>query len=151
MTALTLTRTYLATATTGLLTGLARAYPSVELPWKDNAPAASCVPEGLYTLMPYNSPSHGPTWYIENQTLGIGGGGENRSFCEIHAANWSRQLLGCIAIGLEGQPMYDPTTGLVEPAVEDSRPAIEQLLDDLTPLSSGHTLNITSSDGPPPG
>jgi hypothetical protein len=149
MTALVIKRTYLPTATTGQMTGTPRPYSTVELAWADNAPDKSCVPEGTYDLIPYNSPTHGPTWYLQNSDLGVGGAGAARSFCELHAANFARQLLGCIAAGLEGAPMLDAATGQVSPAVEDSRPAIAQLLEDLGAMSVGHTLTITSDAGPP--
>lgn len=150
MTTLTLERVYQQDATTGLFTVTALIYASVELRWDNNLPDKSCVPEGTYELVPYDSPKHGPTWYLKNEALGVGGADTTRSFCELHAANFARQLEGCIALGLMGNPMFDPATGEVSPAVEDSRPAIAQLLADLTPMSYGHTLNITSADGPPP-
>jgi hypothetical protein len=149
MSILTLTRVYQRMATTGLLTAEGLIYSTVELPWKDNAPDVSCVPEGTYDLIPYDSPKHGPTWYLSNATWDVGGKGAARSFCEIHAANFPRQLEGCIAAGLMGDPMYDPTTGRVGPAVEDSQAAIGQLLTDLGPMSTGHKLIITSTSGPP--
>lgn len=149
MTALAIKRTYLPDATTGQMTGTPRAYATVELKWADNAEGQSCVPEGTYDLIPYDSPTHGPTWYLKNDALGVGGSGAARSFCELHAANFARQLLGCIAAGLEGAPMFDPATGQVSPAVEDSRPAIAQLLQDLGPMTAGHTLTISSDGGPP--
>lgn len=123
---------------------------SIEPPWKDNIPDQSCVPPGIYTLMPYNSPTHGPTWYLQNADDTIGGKGAMRSYCELHSANWARQLLGCIAFGLEGQPMFDPLTNIVEPAVEQSHDAIEALLQALGPLSTGNTLTIQYADGVAP-
>jgi len=146
---LTLNRTYLSDATTGQLSGSGCTYSTVELRWDNNAEGQSCVPEGVYDLIPYNSLTHGPTWYLLNSALGVGGAGAARSFCELHAANFARQLLGCIAAGLQGAPMYDPVTGQVSPAVEDSRPAIAQLLQDLGAMSAGHTLTIQSEKGPP--
>lgn len=120
---------------------------SIELPWRNNEPNTSCVPAGIYSLIPYLSPKHGATWCLHNPALGIYGtdpvphGG--RDHCEIHSANFAEQLLGCIALGLEGQPMYDPLTGKVEPAVEDSKPAIARLHTILGEMSIGHTLEIT--------
>jgi Family of unknown function (DUF5675) len=149
MTTLTLTRVYQRVATTGLLTIDGLTYSTVELPWQDNTPDVSCVPEGVYDLIPYDSPKHGPTWYLENATWDVGGKGAARSFCELHAANFARQLEGCIAAGLMGDPMYDPVSGIVTPAVEESQPAIKQILADLGPMSTGHKLIITSASGPP--
>jgi Family of unknown function (DUF5675) len=138
-------------ATTGELTAGDRLFFTIEQPWRNNAPMTSCVPAGMYFLVPYNSPTHGPTWCLRNVVLGVMGcdvltsaqiAVGMRNMIEIHSANWAEQLEGCIALGLEGQPMLDPMTGTVEPAVENSRDAVEELLTILTPLSTGHTLTI---------
>lgn len=123
---------------------------SIEPPWQDNIPDKSCVPPGIYTLMPYNSPTHGPTWYLQNEDDTIGGKGAMRSYCELHSANWARQLEGCIAFGLDDVPMVDPMTNTVAPAVENSRDAIEKLLECLTPMSTGNTLTIEYAPGVTP-
>lgn len=146
---LTLTRTYLSDSTTGTCMVSTQTFCTIEQPWRNNEKGASCVPEGAYQLIPYNSPSHGATWYLSNQELGVGGPEANRSFCELHAANWARQLQGCIAFGLTNTPMFDPSTGIVEPAVENSRAAILDLIEILGSMSSGHTLTIGSATGVP--
>jgi hypothetical protein len=115
---------------------------SLELPWKNNEKDVSCVPSGVYQLIPYTSPKHDSTWYLENAELGVGGYGVERSFCEIHSANWARQLEGCIALGLEDQPMFDPIEGAVVPAVEQSMLAINRIKNVLGVGSNGHTLTI---------
>ena len=150
---LTLTRKYGDMATTGTLTDMAGSFTfyTVELPWADNHADQSCVPEGLYELVPYESPKHGPTWCLHNPSLGIYSGTPQgvvnfRAYCEIHAANWAEQLLGCIALGLEGQPTFDPITGRVEPAVEESRDAVARFLEILGPMSTGHMLSITHAE-----
>jgi Family of unknown function (DUF5675) len=136
-------------ACTGILTfdGAPERFYSIELPWRNNDKGASCVPAGTYDLIPYNSPKHGPTWCLHNPLLNVYGtepvpaGG--RDHCEIHSANFARQLLGCIALGEDEQPMLDPSTGSVVAAVEGSRDAIARLLTILGPMSQGHTLTIT--------
>lgn len=152
MISLKLTRTQsLVNGTTGYVDlPTARRLYTIEPPWLNDQADQSCVPAGIYTLMPYNSPTHGPTWYLENAELGVGGAGAQRSYCELHSANWARQLLGCIAFGEGGQPMFDPLTNIVEPAVEQSRDAIEILLAALGPLSTGNTLEIVYADGAAP-
>jgi hypothetical protein len=124
---------------------------TLELPWRNNEPSNSCVPLGKYDLIEYDSPSHGPTWCLRNPDLKVMGrdilssdqvAAGYRSMCELHSANWSRQLLGCIALGMDDQPMLDPTTGVVEPAVEGSRDAVGFLIAKLGALTSGHTLTI---------
>lgn len=137
-------------ATTGRLSVADAAYFTIEQPWNYNIKDRSCVPPGVYELIPYQSPAHGPTWCLHNPGQNIYGRGAvpngGRTYCEIHSANWAAQLLGCIALGLDGQPMYDPSTGLVEPAVEDSRDAYAHFLALLGPMTSGHLLTITQGE-----
>jgi hypothetical protein len=71
-----------------------------------------------------------------------------RSGCELHSANWAEQLLGCIALGLDDQPMYDPLTGRVEPSIEKSRDAVYELLTELG-HQMGHFLTIEEVNGVP--
>jgi hypothetical protein len=115
---------------------------SLELPWKNNEKDVSCVPPGVYNLIPYTSPKHDSTWYLENASLGVGGSGAERSYCEIHSANWASQLEGCIALGLEDAPMYNPQEGEVVPAVEQSALAINRIKNVLGIGSNGNTLTI---------
>lgn len=122
---------------------------TIEQPWRDNQKGVSCVPMGLYELVPYLSPTHGATWCLHNPPLGIYAGfgpraapPGGRDFCELHSANWARQLEGCIALGIEGRPLYDPSTGHCMPAVEKSCDAIQELVLFLGRLSHGHTLSI---------
>ena len=147
---LTLTRSsYTTLATCGRLDIGAELLYTLEQPWRNNETGCSCVPDGEYDLIPFVSPKHGPTWCLDNPALGVTSDGrENtRSRCELHAANWAEQLQGCIALGTDDQPMYDPLTGLVEPAIENSRDAIAELLKLLTPGSSGHRLLIKPDEG----
>lgn len=126
-----------------------RSWFTIEQPWRGNDQGASCVPPGEYELIPYESPTHGPTWCLHNPQLNIYAGFGmrraalgGRDFCELHSANWARQLKGCIALGQEGQPLYDPSTGRCMPAVERSCDAIQELVLFLGRLSCGHTLSI---------
>jgi hypothetical protein len=135
-----------AQATVGTMATDEQEYFTLELSWDNNAPDKSCVPAGIYDLIPYDSPTHGATWRLHNPSLNVYGTGlvpeGGRSEVEIHSANWCRQLLGCIALGLEGQPMLDPMTGCVEPAVENSRDAVAMLIAELGAMSYGHSLTI---------
>jgi hypothetical protein len=132
---LTIKRTYGDFATTGTCQVGGRSLFTIELPWKDNESGVSCVPEGVYDLVPYESPTHGPTWVLSAP-------GFTRSYCELHSGNWSEQLEGCIAFGMAAQPMYDPYTGKVGPALEESKDAIAYLIETLGSMSTGHTLSI---------
>lgn len=65
---------------------------TVELAWKDNASNVSRIWEGNYTCRHWNSKKHPDTLILEPT--------EPRTGILIHIANFSRELLGCIAVGL---------------------------------------------------
>ncbi len=65
---------------------------TLELPDKDNQLRKSCIPEGEYWVEKRNSPKYGDHFHI----LDVPG----RTLILIHNANFVRQLLGCIAVGL---------------------------------------------------
>ena len=73
-----------------------------ELPWKNNIPNLSCVPEGEYMAKWLYSPSHGTELY---HLIDVPG----RKVIEIHAGNWcgdtekgyKSDVLGCIILGRE--------------------------------------------------
>jgi len=102
---------------------------TVEPPWKDNLPGLSCVPAGGYPLVLGMFHRGGyPTYEVD----GVPG----RDGIKFHAANWARELQGCIAPGtgrgiLRGRP-----------AVLRSRLALQRMLDALEGLDST-TIYIT--------
>jgi len=65
---------------------------SIERGWEDNKRGISCIPAGVYTLKLEWSPRfRKKLWEIY--------GVPNRSETKFHAANFARQLEGCIALG----------------------------------------------------
>ena len=64
---------------------------TLELPWKDNRRNVSCVPAGVYNARQYDSPEHGPVILLDDVP--------ERTWVEIHAGNFTRQILGCILVG----------------------------------------------------
>ncbi len=64
---------------------------TLELPDIDNQRNISCIPEGEYEYKLYQSPKHGTVLHIQDV--------DNRSMIEIHAGNYTRQILGCILPG----------------------------------------------------
>jgi hypothetical protein len=92
-------------------------FVTIELPWRNNQQGISCIPKGIYTVRKFISPSHGLCFLVVNVP--------GRSMCEIHAANFSRQLRGCIAPGkihtdIDGDKLRDVT---------ESRDTLKHLLD----------------------
>lgn len=73
---------------------------TVEKEWLDNEARISCIPAGLYKLKKVVSPKYGKCYCLVNAALGVTyNGPSQRTHILIHAANWPRQLLGCIAPG----------------------------------------------------
>ncbi len=65
---------------------------SIERGWLDNKKRVSCIPIGHYTArLEWSNKFKKMLWEIY--------GVPNRSECKFHAANYSRQLNGCIALG----------------------------------------------------
>lgn len=64
---------------------------TLELPWFDNQTGVSCVPAGIYDAVKYVSPSKGDVVLLKDV--------EGRTWIEIHAGNYTRQIRGCILVG----------------------------------------------------
>jgi len=96
---LLLTRTYQGSNTLGQLDVLSdsgdivETYYTLELPWKNNQRRVSCIPVGNYQMKKHNSPKFGKVFWLHNVP--------DRSEILIHPANYTRQLLGCIAVGMD--------------------------------------------------
>jgi hypothetical protein len=65
---------------------------TMELPYKDNQHKISCIPPGSYVVKKRYSQKYGWHFHITDVP--------NRDMILIHSANYSRQLLGCIAVGM---------------------------------------------------
>lgn len=126
---LLLLRTYHPTGVNGVLlldgTELCK---TIELPWRQNAPRISCIPEGIYRVRKrYSLRFH---WHFE--LVGVPG----RSAILLHPANdAARELKGCIAPVLRH-------TGEGKGSL--SRIALERLKERLYPLlEKGYELQLT--------
>ena len=64
---------------------------SLEKPWHDNKTDISCIPAGSYECAVIDSPHFGKVYGLKEV--------KDRTDVLIHAANWERQLKGCIALG----------------------------------------------------
>ena len=96
---LLLTRTFQDTNTLGQLDVISdkgdiiETYYTLELPWKNNERRVSCIPVGIYKLKKRVSPKFGKCFWLQDVP--------NRDWILIHPANYTRQLLGCIAVGMD--------------------------------------------------
>jgi hypothetical protein len=96
---------------------------SVELPWADNKPRVSCIPEGKYTVKWYDSPTFGKTLAVIGDTVSLfPNNTHQRSAILFHKANTMDDLLGCIGLG--------KSLGYINGkwAVTSSTPAITEFL-----------------------
>ena len=64
---------------------------TLELPFKLNARNISCIPTGVYKVIPRTSEKHNKHYIIKDVMM--------RELILIHTANYYTQLRGCIAIG----------------------------------------------------
>jgi hypothetical protein len=71
--------------------GNGKVYQTLELAWKNNAKQISCIPKGTYKVKKRTSAKYGEHFHILNVP--------NRDMILIHHANFSHQLLGCLAPG----------------------------------------------------
>lgn len=144
---------YADTETMGKLALPARELQTIERPWIHDAlagskPFESCVPDGIYDLVPHSSAKFGETWALVNPALkvyhyeeDIPLGQHGRTTCLLHAANWVHQLLGCIAPGLARTIMKDQLS------VTGSKDAMDLIRKTLGVGSRGHRLIIQPAMG----
>jgi len=100
---------------------------TIELPWKQNQPSVSCIPEGEYRIRKRRSARFG----LHLEVVDV----PNRSYILFHPANvaW-KELRGCIApvmeLSGEGMGLY-------------SRVAMQRLMDLARPiLENGQLLTL---------
>jgi hypothetical protein len=67
------------------------AFKTLELPWKENAVQASCIPKGVYETVKRNSIKYGEHFHLLNVP--------GRTWILIHHGNYYRDVLGCILPG----------------------------------------------------
>lgn len=65
---------------------------TLERAWNNNAPDNSCIPLGLYNVIPYSSMKHPDVWEVLNVP--------GRDYILMHNGNYSKDTLGCIVVGL---------------------------------------------------
>ena len=118
-------------------------------PDNHDEPNKSCIPLGVYQLVPHDTAAHPETWAMVNPDLGVTHEPADiipddckyphRFACLIHPANFARQLQGCFAPGM-GRSMAGGMW-----MVTDSRMAFGKIQAILEPMTIGHTLTIQES------
>lgn len=121
--------------TLGRLHAGAMTFATIERPWIENTtggggmPRQSCVPPGVYQLSPWDSVNFPDTFILTNPNLGVyrqpgdipKGQSWGRSAILIHQGSRVKDVIGCIAIGLEQGKLQS------EPAVLRSALALKAL------------------------
>ena len=83
---------------------------TLELPWENNLPSISCIPEGSYWMAPHTRPDGRASFIVwgdtVSQALELASSGERCTRYGIlwHPANRPFELKGCIAPGLDRKP-----------------------------------------------
>ena len=144
---------YSATETEGvlLLTGDDTKLATVGQPWTKNPngakgglPFYSCVPDGMYQLLPWTSPTKGLVYLMYNPELGVHKLPEHhkedyeRDLCLFHVGNYPHDVQGCFAIGLKRATKWH--------GVVSSRKAMA-LLNEKLGRETTHILSIESVMG----
>ena len=133
-------------------------FATIEQPWVPNPngalggkPFKSCVPDGMYRLMPHQSKSKGSVFIFWNEKLGVYKFPQDhmkdfgRDVCYLHMANWAFQLEGCVAPGLARRCMAPRGTAVAQNAVTSSGTAMTKLIQTLG--FGQHILSIESALG----
>lgn len=109
--------------TTGILQVNGQVFATMERPWLPNpagpggVPRKSCIPPGVYQVNPWHSHNFPETYILTNPELGVyrqpgdipKGQTWGRSAILIHVGNFVRNVIGCIAVGMEhGQINGEP-------------------------------------------
>jgi len=110
---------------------------TIELPWRNNQLRISCIPCEVYEVVKRFSAQHGEHFHVLNVP--------DRDWILMHPANFSRQLLGCMAPGkafsdIDGDGLRDVTS---------SRDTLDTLLDimpDKFTLIINHVKDIGDLD-----
>jgi hypothetical protein len=106
---------YLPSRTLGYLHFGSLALATIERPWipDPDGPGGqsreSCIPDGTYTVGPWNSERFPNTFILQNDALGVyrqpnlipPGQKWGRSAILIHVGNYVTDVIGCVAVGLQ--------------------------------------------------
>lgn len=124
---------YLNSCTLGWLTAGDLRLATIERPWLPNpegrggAPEKSCIPDGHYEVLPHHSGRYPNVYALRNEVLGVYhqqlpvGQRWGRVAILIHNGNWVKNVIGCIAVGL------NHGSETAEPSVIHSMTALNRL------------------------
>jgi len=117
--------------------------PYVRADHPGGKPFESCIEPGKYDLVPFTRPSGDKVYQLLNPELGVyefeddlPEPGEGRFLILIHAGNWAKDVVGCIAPGLT-----ETVDGANNPMVGNSKTAMQKLMSMLD-SHANNTLEI---------
>ena len=100
-----------------------------ELPWKGNEQCVSCIPQGNYKLVPWESPKFGKCLKVlavpGRGDILIHKGNSAREFTDAKGHQWKQDTTGCILPGMSAR--YD---GIVQNSRAAFNILIELVLDE---------------------
>jgi len=132
---LTIKRAYFSDCTLGRVVSLSgKSVFTLELPWLGNEPEKSCIPEGIYPYRKAMSPSRGEVVIWIDKV-------PDRTNIQIHPANETEDLLGCIAPGMSIQDYWADNI----PDVLNSGGAMDRIMKEVP--DTGY-IKITDSQKP---
>jgi len=106
---------------------------TLELPWRDNQPQVSCIPEGIYPVRARKSEKHGDHYQVHDVP--------GRDLILLHPGNFVSQLRGCL---LPGDSLADLNKDGI-PDITNTRATLNKLL---ASLGAEFTLNIFTAPVP---
>lgn len=108
---------------------------TLELPWRDNAPQVSCIPEGTYAVVSRQSEKF--DWHYH--VLDVPG----REWILFHPGNYTRELRGCILPGTRFKHLDRDKI----PDIINSRATLNDLLAAIGPKFTLHILSVPVPGG----
>jgi len=97
-------------------------YKTIEQKWRGNTPFVSCIPAGVYELIPWNSRRYGHCFVAVNELLNVffsklspnrtGKGRYKNIF--FHRGNYPKNFEGCGGVGERYNPAHDMITNTTQ-------------------------------------
>lgn len=72
---------------------------SIELPWRDNLSCKSCIPAGMYSVVPYSSKKFGRVFWIKEVPERLAILFHSGNLAGNREVGYKAQSLGCILLG----------------------------------------------------
>lgn len=91
-------------------------FVTLEPPWRDNEKQVSCIPAGVYKVIPRKSPKYGNHYHVQDVN--------GRDYILIHFGNYAKDSTGCILVGKR----FSDINGDGQMDITSSKVTLEKLL-----------------------